>query len=385
MWAPDSRRVALSDRRGVLVVSLLRPRPKVVLATARLGVAPSWSPDGRQLAVAASSGRPAQDDVFVVSPDGRHARSVVALPLGRSVGFPPVWSRNSRRLYFSVQSSQAAGPTALHTMLPNGRDERAVLGSETRRMTQPAWSPDGRRIGVAGSFGGHGFEIGILRPRTGRLQRVAMGEWPAWSPDGSRLVLERDGALYLHTFATGRERRLPGAGGTMVQPAWSPDGRVLAFAAVHGSGTTIDVMRPDGSGRRTVAAEPETCPAARQAFRPSWSPDGRRIVFSETDGSLCGTRSLYLASLVVVGRDGRDRRVLLDGRGLLPCDASSVRRNLRRDRSRLVPRRTPGRVHARARSPAAVDRADRRGRSRTPRAHGRRRGELAAAPGLTRA
>jgi Tol biopolymer transport system component len=218
-----------------------------------------------------------------------------------------------------VQSDQGIGPTALHTILPSGGGERLVPGAATTQIVQPAWSPDGRRIALAGNFGGYGFSVGILRPRVGRMTLLGEGESPSWSPDGRRLVFERDGALYVRRLASGRERRLPLPRGRYSQPAWSPGGRLVAFVSGHGFGADVDVVRPDGAGRRTVVHEPRSCPGARVAARPSWSPDARFLVFAEWDDALCaGPQHLYVPSLVVVRSDGTGRRILVDGRRFVP-------------------------------------------------------------------
>ena len=57
-------------------------------------------------------------------------------------------------------------------------------------------------------------------------------------------------------------------------PKWSPDGKWIAFSLPKGAG--IALVRPDGSGLRTVAAEP------RSGYRFQWSPDATRIAFRAT-------------------------------------------------------------------------------------------------------
>lgn len=62
-------------------------------------------------------------------------------------------------------------------------------------------------------------------------------------------------------------------------PAWSPDGRLIAFSSHRDGNSHIFVMRADGTGTRRVTNE------AFEDDHPSWSPDGKRIVFGR-EGAL---------------------------------------------------------------------------------------------------
>ncbi len=95
----------------------------------------------------------------------------------------------------------------------------------------------------------------------------------AFSPDGTTIAYssDRSGALeiYVEGLAEGSVATslTPGAG-QCIQPAWSRDGRFIAYAELAGGGIWIVPSR--GGAARKVA---------EFGGHPSWSPDGRRIVF----------------------------------------------------------------------------------------------------------
>ena len=139
-----------------------------------------------------------------------------------------------------------------------------------------------------------------------KLTQLTFGEgveeWPAWSPDGARLayVGEVDGfrQLFLRTVAGGAERRLSRDSRDHIQPAWSPDGQHLAFVQSRMNGGKLEPSDINGwyqengeiwslelaTGRETKLIE--------DAFNPAYSPDGRRIAF---DAPWAGARRIWIA------------------------------------------------------------------------------------------
>jgi TolB protein len=107
--------------------------------------------------------------------------------------------------------------------------------------------------------------------------------WPAWSPDGRRLafVSERSGGLEVYVMgADGSRPALVTADRrTALWPAWSPDGRRLAYQSYARVRADVYIVGADGSGARRLT-DAEGADTGAEDGSPAWSPDGRLIAFS---------------------------------------------------------------------------------------------------------
>lgn len=128
---------------------------------------------------------------------------------------------------------------------------------------------------------------------------------PAWSPDGRWLAYvsyeqDRRPAVYVHEVATGERRRVSARAGINSAPAWSPDGRQLALSlSFEGSPSlyVLDLER-DRLRRLTHGGAIDTSPV--------WTPDGDIIFASDRAGTL----QVYRLD----PREGRAQRLTFDGR-----------------------------------------------------------------------
>ncbi len=200
-------------------------------------------------------------------------------------------------------------------------EHRVDTDSFTARMIRwPTLSPDGRTL----AFQAVG-RIWLMDYPAGRPRRLTGGAAlefaPAWSPDGRALAYttwDVDAGGGVWTVAAAGSRRTPLRLTTVpdqyANPAFSPDGRSVAF--VRGTGGTnrgddlgdegwlnIQVVDAAGGAVRHVT-ETANRGANRRMPRPRWSADGRRILFQESDGG-----RTYLASITV---EGTDRRRLVE-------------------------------------------------------------------------
>jgi Tol biopolymer transport system component/predicted Ser/Thr protein kinase len=190
---------------------------------------------------------------------------------------------------------------------------KLVAGGEPLRLTTnpavdrfPAWSPDGSQIAFLRRSEGSGG-IFLVPPIGGAERKLAEGphfrvgrfSGLSWSPDGKFLAVsdrtspEEPWAIFLVSVESGEKERLtspPPQSLADHSPAFSPDGRTLAF--VRQSAVVLaDVylVQVDGGEPRRLTFNDQTTRGL------AWTPDGREIVFSSNPGG-GSNRSLWRIS-----------------------------------------------------------------------------------------
>jgi TolB protein len=238
-----------------------------------------------------------------VDGSGRH----VLVPPGYDEEGDPAWTRDGHALAFFGRYSDTV---QIYVLWPKTGRLRA-LGSGASRSSGPTWSPDAKRIAVSEAWGG----FGLSHPEaTIRIVSLATNKWtsvtkprsheqdvdPAWSPDGRTIAYARrlnsgTPTLFLVRPDGSAARRLT----TGRSPSWSPDGKRLAFALGGG----VYEIRADGRGRKRVLRGLRN-PLVR------WSPDGRKLLYTSGgySSNQVGTADVWAADV-----DGTHRRRILHG------------------------------------------------------------------------
>ncbi|MCC6177802.1 MAG: PD40 domain-containing protein [Chloroflexi bacterium] len=134
------------------------------------------------------------------------------------------------------------------------------------------------------------------------------------APSG-KILYVRDGDIWM--WQNGDVRQFS-TGGTWHQPAWSPNGREIAYVYLGRNFSDIFVMGADGAdARRLTKGQATYLPDNDWAMRPTWSPDGSQIAFVSDSNS-------YFPLVWVMNKDGGNRRQLVTAAtGLEAADALS--------------------------------------------------------------
>jgi len=103
------------------------------------------------------------------------------------------------------------------------------------------------------------------------------------SPDGRTLAIDMQGSIWTLPSSGGSATRITDLFNDARQPAWSPDGKTIAFFAYRDGGYDVWTVAPDGSNQRKLTWGPF------DDREPIWSHDGNRIAFSSDRGDPLGS------------------------------------------------------------------------------------------------
>lgn len=247
---------------------------------------PAFSPDGRTLAF--RSRRDGSSDLYLAAADGSGAWFNLVNDPSESVNdeFNPRWHPSGALLAlytdrFQPPIGSCTGNRGVHHLgfldLLQAPLRIEHFDDLAGHQGSFAWSPDGRRLAISSACRSTNAAIHLWDRETGEVRQLTdeaayNAIEPAFSPDGQVLAFaafQDEGAdILLYHLVTGEMTNLTASPTRDFQPTWSPDGQWIAFTSSEAGNNDIFVIRRDGTGRRNITSWPGP------DLMPDWSPIG---------------------------------------------------------------------------------------------------------------
>lgn len=168
----------------------------------------------------------------------------------------------------------------------DGANQHQLTNLHSISLT-PRWSPDASRIAFtcyAPYKGITSAQICMYSMDTGKVisfpRFPGTNITPAWSPDGSQIIfsssMQSSPELYVCDVNCNRPKRLTHSSGANMSPAWNPKtGQTVAFVSDRGGTPQVYLMNADGTGVTKLDV-----PDKGYVIDPAWSPNGQLLAFS---------------------------------------------------------------------------------------------------------
>ena len=250
-----------------------------------------WQESSRELYNPIVKDRPANAGTLLIAPVRKNARGTLNVgpalsPDGKYLAFL------STRAIFDIDLYLADASTGKVIRQLASASRNAHF--EALRFVDSAgsWSPDSRRLAFIVFEKGDNYlalvDVESGRTETIRIPGIDAINHVAWSPDGHTIALsgQKTGVsdLFLYDLDSHDVRQLTSDKYADLQPAWSPDGRMLAFVSDRGADANLDQLRFNGLRISTIdiaSREIRTLQLFDHAknLNPQFAPDGRSLYF----------------------------------------------------------------------------------------------------------
>jgi TolB protein len=235
-------------------------------------------------------------NIYISDYDGANEQRVT---ISRSLDISPAWSPDSQAIAYT--SFRTGFPDIFVSYIHEGRYTNPMAGTSKQQNFLPAWSPDGSRLAFTSNRDGNS-EIYVVNRDGSGLRRLTnhleIDVTPTWSPTGNQIAFtsSRSGNPLIYVMnadGTGLRRVSPES--KCDRPTWSPAPfNEIAYAAQTGPGYDIKVFDFATRTTKTITDGIGTNES------PAFSPNGRHIAFTSTR---TGKEQIFL-----IDRDGKNLR-----------------------------------------------------------------------------
>lgn len=259
------------------------------------------------IALANTVGAHLYTDELVITRCADHGNDIFVLDVNRAITHNltqtrgrdesyPRWSPEGDRIAFVTDAGE--GVQNLLIVTSSGRDVGFFTLNEYKTLD---WTPDGERLTleIYENSTGNLTNLYLLPLNGGQRSQLTdvdtINTSPAWSLDGRWLAYAsyRTGSyeIYIRPAGGGADRRITEHFNNNMFPDWSPDGQTIAFASDRSGLWHVYTMTPTGNNIQRLTS----------GLFPVWSPDGEHIAYSNQ-------RDLY-----IMDADGQNQRFIMEG------------------------------------------------------------------------
>ena len=255
-----------------------RPLGQAYQLTYAANYDPSMSPDGKKIVyISVVDGR---EQLFLMNSDGSNSTQITRDDSNHE---DPAWSPDGKKIAFVYIKENLE---IISIMNVDGTGVERLSPSNSKAI-HPNWSPNGEKLAYCTDDDlapprKNDSDIMVIDMSTRQIKTLITGgvnTYPAFSPDGKhiafrRMLGEMNSEVFVADIDGTNAKNISSHPAFDGWPAWSPDGKRIAFASNRNSSYQIFTMNPDGTDVRLVAN------TDGRGTAPKWSVDGERIYFS---------------------------------------------------------------------------------------------------------